>query len=99
MRTGKQLCVGVDVHQMRVRHSAAAAGYYMCLCITNLAAGVFRKEEDANQQEVKLSTQQQDSGPEVSRVTCQTKEITTNQRLHSCTHQWTVASKTHCQHS
>lgn len=68
---------------MCVRHSAAAAGCYVCLCTTHLAAGAFRKEEDANQQEVKLSTQQQDSGPEVSRVTCQAKEITTNQRLHS----------------
>ena len=33
-------------------------------------------EKHANQQEVKLSTQQQDSGPEVNRVTCQAKEIT-----------------------
>lgn len=41
------------------------------------------EEADADQQEVKLSTQQQDSGPGVSAVTCQAKEITTDQRLHS----------------
>lgn len=37
--------------------------------------------KDANQQEAKLSTWHQDSGPEVSRVTCQAKEITFCYRL------------------
>lgn len=50
----------------------------------------------ANQQEVKLSTQHQDSEPEVSGVTCQAKEITAN---HTPTkywpHHWTTK---HCQH-
>ncbi|TNN66213.1 hypothetical protein EYF80_023552 [Liparis tanakae] len=38
-------------------------------------------QEDESQQQLKLSTRQQDSGPEVSGVTCHAKEITACRRL------------------
>lgn len=59
----------------------AMVGCWIRLRITDLAVGVFTGEKGANQQELKLSTQQQDSGPEVSGVTCQAKELTACHRL------------------
>lgn len=56
-------------------------GRWMCLCITDLAAGEYVRG-GGSQWEVKLSEQQQDSQPEVSRVTCQAKEITACHSTH-----------------
>lgn len=72
-----------------------------CVCASQIwPQERFTEEKDANQQEVKLSAQQQDSGPEVSGVTCQAKEITARHRpTTGCAHQWTAASQTHCQHT
>lgn len=68
---------------------SATVGCRTCLCITDLAAGAFTGEKDADQQEVKLSALQQDSGPEVSRVTCQAKEITACHRpTEDCPRHW-----------
>lgn len=72
---------------MRERHPAKVGCLDVLVHYSSGRRSIYRG--DANQQEVKLSTQQQDWRPEVSGVTCQAKEITACHRpTKDCPRHW-----------
>lgn len=75
----------VNVCQMCVRRPAMARVPDVFVHYRSGYNSIHMLGKDANQQEVKLSTQRQDSEPEVSGVTCQAKEITAS---HTPTKDW-----------